>query len=29
MMDILSANSKKDYPKSVAELFRVEGKRLV
>jgi hypothetical protein len=26
MMDILSENSKKEYPKSVTELLRLEGK---
>jgi hypothetical protein len=26
MMDILSENSKNEYPKSVAELLRLEGK---
>jgi hypothetical protein len=29
MMDILSENSKKEYPKSVTELLRLEEKRLV
>jgi hypothetical protein len=29
MMDILSENSKKYYPKSVTELLRLEGKRFV
>jgi hypothetical protein len=29
MMDILSANSKKEYPKSVTELLRLEEKRFV
>jgi hypothetical protein len=29
MMDILSGNSKKEYPKSVRELLRLEEKRFV
>jgi hypothetical protein len=29
MMDILSENSKKEYPKSVTELLRLEKKRFV
>jgi hypothetical protein len=29
MMDILSANSKKEYPKSVTELLRLEEKRFL
>jgi hypothetical protein len=29
MMDILSENSKKEYPKSVIELLRLEEKRFV
>jgi hypothetical protein len=28
MMDILSENSKKEYPKSVAELLRIEEKNI-
>jgi hypothetical protein len=29
MMDILSENSKKEYPKSVTELSGLEGKKIV
>jgi hypothetical protein len=29
MRDILSENNKKDYPKSVTELLRLEDKRFV
>jgi hypothetical protein len=29
MMDVLSENSKKEYPKSVTELLRLEGERFV
>jgi hypothetical protein len=29
VMDILSENSKKEYPKSLSELLRLEGKRFV